>query len=232
MYGKTMYPRPPDMRQKDTQEMSDGELYYTIKNGVRLSGMPALGDPGDDDVDSLETRGLHSAPVATHGCGRDRDAAPQSKIPRRNSGGEGRRRLLEGRREIGYADNHNAPPLTTRRRHMKKVLATLFTLVLMVSSAHAHNGMEHVMGIVASITDNSIRVTTTDGKTQTVTATADTKYSKMNAAIALKDVKVGDHVVIHATKKDGKLIAATVQVGVGKMAGMKMSGRSSSPQPK
>jgi len=52
MYGKTMYPRPSDMRQRDTQEMSDGELYYTIKNGVRLSGMPAFGDPGDDDVDS------------------------------------------------------------------------------------------------------------------------------------------------------------------------------------
>jgi len=52
MYGKTMYPRPPDMRHKDTQEISDGELYYTIKNGVRLSGMPAFGDPGDDDVDS------------------------------------------------------------------------------------------------------------------------------------------------------------------------------------
>jgi mono/diheme cytochrome c family protein len=52
MYGRTMYPRPPDMRQKDTQEMSDGELYYTIQNGVRLSGMPAFGDPGDDDVDS------------------------------------------------------------------------------------------------------------------------------------------------------------------------------------
>ena len=52
MYGKTMYPRPPDMRRKDTQEMSDGELYYTIQNGVRLSGMPAFGDPSDDDVDS------------------------------------------------------------------------------------------------------------------------------------------------------------------------------------
>lgn len=52
MYGNTMYPRPPDMRQKDTQEMSDGELYYTIKNGVRLSGMPAFGDPGDNDMDS------------------------------------------------------------------------------------------------------------------------------------------------------------------------------------
>jgi mono/diheme cytochrome c family protein len=52
MYGRAMYPRPPDMRQKDTQEMSDGELYYTIKNGVRLSGMPAFGDQGDDDTDS------------------------------------------------------------------------------------------------------------------------------------------------------------------------------------
>jgi mono/diheme cytochrome c family protein len=52
MYGTTMYPRPPDMRQKDTQELSDGELYYTIKNGVRLSGMPAFGDPGDDDTNS------------------------------------------------------------------------------------------------------------------------------------------------------------------------------------
>jgi mono/diheme cytochrome c family protein len=52
MYGNMMYPRPPDIRQKGTQDMSDGELYYTIKNGVRLSGMPAFGDPGDDDMDS------------------------------------------------------------------------------------------------------------------------------------------------------------------------------------
>jgi mono/diheme cytochrome c family protein len=52
MYGRTMYPRPPDMRRKDTQEMSDGELYFTIKNGVRLSGMPAFGEPCDDDLDS------------------------------------------------------------------------------------------------------------------------------------------------------------------------------------
>ncbi len=114
---------------------------------------------------------------------------------------------------------------------MKKILATLFTVVLMVSSAYAHNGMEHIMGTVASITDSSITVTTTDGKTQTVTATADTKYSKMDAVVSLKDIKVGDHVVIHATKKNDKLIAATVQVGMGKMAGMKMDGKSSSASP-
>jgi hypothetical protein len=114
---------------------------------------------------------------------------------------------------------------------MKKLIATFFTLVLMVGSAYAHNGMEHVMGTVASMTDSSITVNTTDGKTQTVVTTADTKYSKMDAGIALKDIKAGDHVVIHATKKDGKLIAATVQVGMGKMADMKMDSKSSSPSP-
>jgi hypothetical protein len=52
MLGRTMYPRPPDMRLPETQRQSDGELYYTIKNGVRLTGMPAFGDPGDQDADS------------------------------------------------------------------------------------------------------------------------------------------------------------------------------------
>lgn len=44
-----MNPRPTDLRSDDTQEMSDGELYWVIKNGVRWSGMPAFGKPGDDD---------------------------------------------------------------------------------------------------------------------------------------------------------------------------------------
>jgi mono/diheme cytochrome c family protein len=52
MFGRAMYPKPPDMRQAETQRQSDGKLYYTIKNGVRLSGMPAFGDPGDQDADT------------------------------------------------------------------------------------------------------------------------------------------------------------------------------------
>lgn len=44
-----MYPRPTDLRSDDTQEMSDGELYWVIKNGVRWSGMPAFGKSGDED---------------------------------------------------------------------------------------------------------------------------------------------------------------------------------------
>ena len=40
--GKRLYPRTPDMRSK-TQKMTDGEIYYTIENGIRLTGMPAFG---------------------------------------------------------------------------------------------------------------------------------------------------------------------------------------------
>ncbi|MGD1073860.1 MAG: cytochrome c [Bryobacteraceae bacterium] len=52
LFGRTMSPPPPDMRRPATQTQSDGEIYYTINNGVRLTGMPAFGDPGDRDMDS------------------------------------------------------------------------------------------------------------------------------------------------------------------------------------
>ena len=41
--GKHMYPPAPDMRQADTQQMTDGELFFIIQNGIRLTGMPAWG---------------------------------------------------------------------------------------------------------------------------------------------------------------------------------------------
>jgi mono/diheme cytochrome c family protein len=50
--GKSLYPKAPDMRLADTQKLTDGEIYYTIKNGIRLTGMPAWGAPGDADDDS------------------------------------------------------------------------------------------------------------------------------------------------------------------------------------
>jgi mono/diheme cytochrome c family protein len=43
-FGKGLYPKPPDLRAAATQDKSDGDLYYTIQNGVRLSGMPAFGE--------------------------------------------------------------------------------------------------------------------------------------------------------------------------------------------
>jgi len=42
--GKQMYPKTPDMTLAGTQQLSDGELFSIIENGVRLTGMPAFGN--------------------------------------------------------------------------------------------------------------------------------------------------------------------------------------------
>ena len=42
--GQGLYPRVPDMRQPASQELTDGELFYIIENGVKLTGMPAWGE--------------------------------------------------------------------------------------------------------------------------------------------------------------------------------------------
>ena len=48
--GQNLYPKAPDMRLPKTQNLTDGEVYYVIHNGIRLTGMPAWGtDEKDDD---------------------------------------------------------------------------------------------------------------------------------------------------------------------------------------
>ena len=46
--GQNLYPKAPDMRLEDTQRLTDGELYYIIQNGIRMTGMPAWGEQDDD----------------------------------------------------------------------------------------------------------------------------------------------------------------------------------------
>lgn len=46
--GRNLYPRAPDLRLAPTQQLTDGELFYIIENGVRLTGMPAWGDGGEE----------------------------------------------------------------------------------------------------------------------------------------------------------------------------------------
>lgn len=46
--GKTeinvgLYPPAPDMRQAGTQDLTDGEIFFIIKNGIRFTGMPGWG---------------------------------------------------------------------------------------------------------------------------------------------------------------------------------------------
>lgn len=49
--GLGLYPRPPDMRLPATQSLTDGELFYIIENGIRLTGMPAWGGGAGEHVE-------------------------------------------------------------------------------------------------------------------------------------------------------------------------------------
>ncbi len=42
--GRNLFPKAPDMRQARTQNLSDGELFWIIENGVRFTGMPGWGN--------------------------------------------------------------------------------------------------------------------------------------------------------------------------------------------
>ena len=48
MINNGLYPAAPDLRSKRTQELTDGEIFGIIRDGIRLSGMPGFGG-GDQD---------------------------------------------------------------------------------------------------------------------------------------------------------------------------------------
>jgi mono/diheme cytochrome c family protein len=47
MIGGGLYPKPPDLRLAETQNLADGELFWIIENGVRFTGMPAFSVGGE-----------------------------------------------------------------------------------------------------------------------------------------------------------------------------------------
>ena len=74
------------------------------------------------------------------------------------------------------------------------------------------------MGTVASVTETSITVDTVKHTKVTVLVDPSTKFVNSNAQASLKDLRVGDRLVIHAkTNPDKKLIGAEVKWGAGSM---------------
>jgi mono/diheme cytochrome c family protein len=47
--GQSMYPRVLDLGSPEVQGMSDRELFWVIKNGIRLSGMPGFAKIESDE---------------------------------------------------------------------------------------------------------------------------------------------------------------------------------------
>ena len=96
---------------------------------------------------------------------------------------------------------------------MKRTVAVVTLLFALSLIALAHGKKRHVMGKVTSISDTSITVRTTDKKSVTVEVTDKTKFEKSGALATLKDLKVGDKVVVHADVPGDKLVAHEVHFG-------------------
>ena len=98
---------------------------------------------------------------------------------------------------------------------MKKFLS-LVLLILLCTIALAHEGMQHVVGTVASVSANSVSVKTTSGDTKQVAVDNSTKIVRGGAPVSLSDVQVGDRIVVHAKNQQGNLRAAEIELGTAK----------------
>lgn len=49
--AKGLYPKPPDLGSKNKLPLSDSEFYWVVKNGIKMTGMPAFGPThGEDEL--------------------------------------------------------------------------------------------------------------------------------------------------------------------------------------
>ena len=95
---------------------------------------------------------------------------------------------------------------------MNRILAIL-AFVVLATVALAHGTDKHVLGTVTKITDTEVTVETQTKEVQVVKITPETAFVKSGASATLKDLKVGDRVVIHAKPTGSDLIAHEVRFG-------------------
>src|SRR6266699_6486823 len=96
---------------------------------------------------------------------------------------------------------------------MKRTITVVTLLFALSAFALAHGKEKHVMGTVTSISDSSITLETKAKKSITVDVSDKTKFEKSGSPATLKDLKVGDKVVVHASPSGDKLIASEVRFG-------------------
>lgn len=108
----------------------------------------------------------------------------------------------------------NTHSRNTTKLKTQVALLAIVSLALLPTIATAHGGEEHVTGTVTKISDTSVTVKTTVGKTVEVGFDAKmTTYERAKQPIQKTDIKVGDRVVIHAMEVNEKMVAHSVEVG-------------------
>lgn len=83
----------------------------------------------------------------------------------------------------------------------RTLLAIMVAFVLAGGAAFAHGNAEHVRGTVTNVSDTAITVQVSAKQTRTITINAKTMVMKGDAHLSVKDVQVGDRVVLDVDKK-------------------------------
>jgi len=96
---------------------------------------------------------------------------------------------------------------------MTKRITCILSAFALAGALLAHEGAEHVTGTVKSMTAESVTVETLKHETVTIMLTPKTEVMKSKAKGDIKDLKVGDRVVIHAAKGKAGLEAQEVDFG-------------------
>jgi mono/diheme cytochrome c family protein len=106
--GQNLYPKAPDMTLVETQNLSDGEIFYIIENGVRLTGMPAWGEEGPHDAtQSWELVHFirHLPKITTEELAKMESENPKSPMDQKED--EETRKFLEGGEPSAPASPHH-----------------------------------------------------------------------------------------------------------------------------
>ena len=93
---------------------------------------------------------------------------------------------------------------------MKPFALALIAFFSVSGLAVAHEGFEHIRGTVTQISDKAITIQTPEKQTKTLLLLADTTFQNGTAAATLKDLKVGDRVVIDFVMKGKDMMAKEV----------------------
>jgi len=107
LLGRGLYPKPPDLRLPESQNLSDGELFWVIENGVRFTGMPAFSNPGSQDDSWKLVQFIRHLPRLT--------AEERIEMERNNPNSPADR--LEEQQEDDFLNGTRPPPAAESHHH-------------------------------------------------------------------------------------------------------------------
>ena len=98
-----------------------------------------------------------------------------------------------------------------------RLVARFAVLVFVVTSLNvlAHGGGPHLMGTISAVDEHGLTVKSGDKKEVRVLFDEKTKFEKDGKSVSVKDLSLGDRVVVHTSKREGSsdLTAVLVKIG-------------------